>query len=255
MKRLLGRAVIGLVCLLALAYAAWRLQKSPTMQLMGELVTRVETSDSLVALTFDDGPNKGLAEEIVAILSRKQVRATFFLVGSAIERYPEQARLLFDAGHELGNHSYSHERMVLRRLSTIEREVEETDRLIRSLGYQGPIHFRAPYGKRLLVLPYYLMKKDRPHVLWDVAPDSNPGVGDDSVRLVTHVVEHVRPGSIILLHPFFESRRESIEAVPAIIDELRARGYRFVTVTELLTRAATAGESGAADDVSTPRAN
>lgn len=232
--RLLRFGALALLALLILATAAWKIHKSRTFQLMGTLVPRVETTDSLVALTFDDGPTPRFTQQILSILGEKDVPATFFLVGSALERFPEEARLLAEAGHELGNHSYTHRHMVLRRLSTVEEEVERTDRALRALGYTGPIHFRAPYGKRLVVLPYYLKRTGRVHVLWDVEPESYREVARDSARIVEHVVERVRPGSIVLLHPFFESRRESVKAVPAIIEELERRGYRFVTVSELM---------------------
>lgn len=237
MMRYLIRGAFAVLVLLLLTVIAWRTQRSRTFQLMGTFVPRVETADSVVALTFDDGPTPGYAETIVAMLAAKRVRATFFVVGSEVERFPDQARRLVEAGHELGNHSYTHRRLVLKRLSTIRDEVERTDRLIREAGHEGPIHFRAPYGKRLLVLPYYLSKTERTHVMWDVEPESYGEVAGDLARIVEHVVERVRPGSIVLLHTFYPDREASRRAVPGIIDALKARGYRFVTVSELLGRA------------------
>jgi peptidoglycan-N-acetylglucosamine deacetylase len=220
----------------ATAAAGWRLHKSRTFQLVGELIPRVNTPDSVVALTFDDGPTVAFTEEILTLLAERRVSATFFLVGSAIEREPDLARRIAAAGHEIGNHSWSHQPMVLRRPSSVQREVEATDRIIRQIGYAGPIHFRAPYGKRLLALPWYLMRTGRPHVLWDIEPESYPQIARDSARIVEHVIERVRPGSIILLHPFFESRRATITALPAVIDALRDAGYRIETVSALLER-------------------
>jgi peptidoglycan/xylan/chitin deacetylase (PgdA/CDA1 family) len=229
---------VAFTTVIVAATLVWFFNTPTTFQLIGEVVSRVETTDSVVALTFDDGPTRGFTEAIVEILEAKGIVATFFLVGSAIDRAPEQARWLVGTGHEIGNHSYSHDRMVLRTLPFVRAEIERTDALIRGTGYRGPIHFRAPYGKHLLVLPWYLDRTDRTHVLWDVAPESFRGVARDSAAIVQHALERVRPGSIILLHVFYESQRESLKAVPGLIDSLRARGYRFVTVSDLMSQAA-----------------
>jgi peptidoglycan/xylan/chitin deacetylase (PgdA/CDA1 family) len=233
MKRWIRGVAVALLLLVLLA-GTWRLHKSRTYQLFGELVRRVETPDSLVAITFDDGPTPGFTDEVLEILGRTGTPATFFVVGSSVEENPDQAAALVAAGHELGNHSYSHRVMVGRSPGFVTREIARTDSLIRTAGYAGPIHFRPPYGKRLVVLPWVLSRTDRTTVLWDIEPESDPAVARDPDSILTHVLERVAPGSIILLHPFFEARRPTLEALPRLIDELRARGYRPVTVSELL---------------------
>ncbi|HUF50640.1 MAG TPA: polysaccharide deacetylase family protein [Longimicrobiales bacterium] len=210
--------------------AAWRLSGSRTLQLFGELVTSVPVSDSVVALTFDDGPVPVYTDTVLALLRREDVHATFFVTGNSVARYPDLARTIIEEGHELGNHSYSHQRMVLMSPSTIRQEVEVTDSLIRAAGATGPIHFRPPYGKRLIVLPWYLSRTDRATVLWSLEPDSWFSRHTDMVR---HVVDNVQPGSIILLHVEIPSRAEGREALPMMIRELKQRGYRFATISEL----------------------
>jgi peptidoglycan-N-acetylglucosamine deacetylase len=210
--------------------AAWRLSGSRSTQLFGELVTSVPVSDSVVALTFDDGPVPFYTDTVLAVLRQENVRATFFVTGNSVARHPDIARRILEAGHELGNHSYSHRRMVLMSPSTIRDEVEVTDSLIRAAGATGPIHFRPPYGKRLLVLPWYLSRTDRATVLWSLEPDSWFSRHEDMIR---HVSDNVQPGSIILLHVEIPSRAEGRAALPLIIRELKQRGYRFATVTEL----------------------
>ncbi|MHB1413637.1 MAG: polysaccharide deacetylase family protein, partial [Chloroflexota bacterium] len=105
----------------------------------------------------------------------------------------------------------------------------------RAAGQTGPITFRPPYGKKLLLLPLYLAQTGRVSVMWDVEPDSYPEVAADPERIVAHVSERVQPGSIILLHIWPESRAASREAIPSLVSALKEQGYTFVTVSELLT--------------------
>ena len=210
--------------------AAWRLSGSRSMQLFGELVTSVPVSDSVVALTFDDGPVPLYTDTVLAVLRQEGVRATFFVTGNSVARNPYLARRVLRNGHELGNHSYSHRRMVLMSPSTVREEVETTDSLIRAAGATGPIHFRPPYGKRLVVLPWYLSRSDRATVLWSLEPDSWFSRHTD---MVSHVSDNVQPGSIILLHAEIPARAEGRAALPLMIRELKQRGYRFITVSEL----------------------
>jgi peptidoglycan-N-acetylglucosamine deacetylase len=227
-------AVLGLSALVAGGYAAWRLADSRTFQFAGELVHRVESGAPVVALTFDDGPTLGGTESILEILEREGVRATFFFTGAELVANPGLGPRFVEAGHELGNHTYSHSRMLFRTPSFIRREVEVTDSLIRQTGYSGPIHFRPPYGKKLLGLPLYLARTGRTTIMWDVEPDSHAEVAQSAQRIVAHVLDEVRPGSIILLHVMYPSRRESLAAVEGVIRGLKGRGYRLVTVSELL---------------------
>jgi peptidoglycan/xylan/chitin deacetylase (PgdA/CDA1 family) len=235
MRRIVLRTALALAVLLAVAYAAHRASKLRTWQVAGRIVARVETADSLVALTLDDGPT-AYTDSVLPVLAARGVRATFFLTGAAAAEEPGRFRRIAAAGHEIGNHSWSHRRMVGRSGATYRREVERTDSLFRSLGYAGPLHFRPPYGAKLVGLPLHLARTGRTTVTWDVEPDSYAGVAATADGITRHVLEETRPGSIVLLHVMFRSRATSRAALPAVIDSLRARGYRFVTVSELLAR-------------------
>ena len=231
----LGRvAIVGLVAVSLVAISAWRLSRSRDFQVLGSMVKRVETATPVVALTFDDGPLPGFTEETLDILRAEGVRATFFVTGEALEEHMAQARRIVAERHELGNHSYSHRRMIGVSYTFVREEIERTDALIRAAGYEDEIHFRPPYSKRLLVLPYYLSRTGRTTILCDVEPESYPEIAADAEKIVQHVVERARPGSIILLHVMNASRSESVRAVPAIIQALRSKGYTFVTISELL---------------------
>jgi peptidoglycan/xylan/chitin deacetylase (PgdA/CDA1 family) len=225
---------LSLVVIPLVLVVAWRLINSQTFQLFGGIVPSVETSEPLVALTLDDGPTARHTAEVLAILREAGVRATFFVVGQALERNPAECQQIVAEGHELGNHSTSHQRLVLKPYSLIRDEIEQTDRLIRACGYEGEIHFRSPNGKKLVLLPYYLSRTQRKNIFWDVGPESEREIAADADRIVQHVLAETRPGSIILLHVMYESRAESREALPGILQGLQERGYRFVTVSELL---------------------
>lgn len=226
-----GRVLLLLALLLPLeGKGLLLLMNSRRFQVLGEIVPRVEGTDSIVALTIDDGPTQRTAE-FLQMLDELDVRATFFVVGSGVAEDPESARQMVLAGHELGNHSYSHRRMIGRSLGFIRSELERTDSLIRAAGFTGDIHFRPPNGKKLVALPYFLARTGRRNVMVDIEPDSY--IRRDPDAIVRHVLERTRPGSIIILHVF--GVPASWEAVPGIVEGLRSRGYRFVTISELLS--------------------
>ncbi|MFD3743912.1 polysaccharide deacetylase family protein [Nocardia sp. NPDC058633] len=230
-RRWVISGVVALVVVLAVCAGLYALMNSRTYQVAGRLVDRVETDEKVVALTFDDGPTTR-TPEVLQMLSQSQVRATFYLVGDDLAAHPEYGAAIVGAGHEIGNHSYSHRRMVLVSGDTVREEIERTDAEIRRAGYPGPITFRPPYGKKLWALPRYLDEHDRTTVTWDVEPDSAGGASRETI--VAETLAQVRPGSIILLHVMHGG--ESAAAVPEIVRGLRAQGYRFVTVSDLLTR-------------------
>jgi peptidoglycan/xylan/chitin deacetylase (PgdA/CDA1 family) len=221
-----------LVSLVAGGYGLRELANARRFQLFGDLVARVDTSERVVALTFDDGPMAGSTEAVLAALARHRVKATFFLVGESIEAHPDQARAIAAAGHQIGNHSHSHQRMVFKSPSFIRSEVERADAAIASTGYRGEVVFRPPFGKKLVYLPCYLGRRGVPTIMWDVEPDSD--LHASAEEIVRRTVDQVRPGSIILLHVMVPARAESLRAVEPIVVELTRRGYRFVTVSELL---------------------
>ena len=228
------KIAIAVVVLFAVLWVIRTLGSSRTFQLFGEIVPRVDTERKVVALTFDDGPRADTVDEILAPLARANVKATFFVCGAEIQRHPAAAARLVAAGHELGNHSWSHHRMWFKSPSFMRQEFERTDTVIRAAGHRGPIHVRAPYCKKLVALPWYFAKNDRIHVTFDVEPESYPDIDRDMNALVAHVASNVRPGSIVLLHPWYRGRERTRAAIPLIVQSLKDRGYEFVTVNELL---------------------
>lgn len=226
--------ILGIVALgLGLGGAGFALSRVPDFQLFGTLVTRVETEVPVVALTFDDGPTDW-AHEVAALLADKHVRATFFVTGREAAENPRALKALIAGGHEMGNHSYSHPRMIVMAPGRVALEIEDTDAVLRQAGYAGPIPFRPPFGKKLITLPLYLARHDRASIMWSMAPESDPAPTEDPALIAERTIQNARPGDIILLHPMYNSRAATRAALPAIIDGLRARGFALVTLSELL---------------------
>jgi len=234
-----GRRVarLGVVLLVAVALVglgAYRLMNARSFQLLSRQVAHVTTDQKVVALTVDDGPAGEYVDAVLADLKRYQAQGTFFVVGAAAQENRSALRALIAAGHEIGNHSFTHPRLVFVSTATVAREVEATDRVIRSAGYRGPILFRPPFAKRLVSAPYYLWRHGRTTVMWDIEPDSRAAIADDPQAMANFVADTVRPGSIVLLHVWSGGSSTSRAALPLILKALTDTGYRVVTVTELL---------------------
>jgi len=225
------KSFITVVFSFGLIIGLYFISKSRTFQFFGEIYSRINTTQKVVSLTFDDGPSKNV-DEILNILKSENVKATFFLNGSSIEKHMDATVKIVETGHEIGNHSYLHNRLLLKSYDSIKEEIEKTDSLIQIAGYNQEIHFRPPYGKKLFMLPYYLKKNNRKTIMWDVEPESNSVRASNPEEMAKYAIENTRPGSIILLHVMF-GNKESMEAVNKIILGLKNKGYEFMTISEL----------------------
>nr|WP_246517438.1 polysaccharide deacetylase family protein [Clostridium aciditolerans] len=221
------------IVFLLTSFGTYKIMNSRSFQFFGGIVSRVNTKEKVVALTFDDGPSKKV-DKILSILNEENIKATFFLIGSEIDKYPDEAKKLVVSGQEIGNHTYSHNRMVFKSPSYIKKEIEDTDRLIRKIGYKDTIQFRPPNGKKLILLPYYLEQNNRKTILWDLEPNSYPEINSDSDKIVKYVLDNAKPGSIILLHPMYDEKDITINSIKGIIEGLKKKGYTFKTVNQLL---------------------
>jgi len=138
------KLIIAFILMALLFAGLFQVTKLRTFQFFGGLTYQAETKERVIALTFDDGPTKNV-DQILPLLNEYKAKATFFLIGNEIEKYLDEAKKLVEAGHQIGNHTYSHKRMVLKSPSFIKKEIEKTDELIRDIGYEGEIDFRPPY--------------------------------------------------------------------------------------------------------------
>jgi peptidoglycan-N-acetylglucosamine deacetylase len=222
-------AALGLV-----AWGTYWLMDSRTVQVMGDHVSRVDTTRKVVALTFDDGPDDVYASLIVNDLRQYGAKGTFYVIGVDAAEHPAALRTLVAAGEEIGNHSYDHRRLVFVSTTTVRHEVDAADAVIRTAGYTGPITFRPPYAKKLLSYPFEMASAGRITVMWDLEPDSKADISSGPQAMTQYVVDGVQPGSIIELHPWGAGNEATRKALPLIMSALRQGGYQFVTVSELL---------------------
>lgn len=231
MKKKIVYSAGAILCLFILLFASYKLMNSRTFQLFGGITNKVETNEKIVALTFDDGPSESV-KEILSILKQYNVKATFFLIGNEIEKYPDEAKNIVKAGHQVGNHTYSHQRMVFKSPAYIKKEIDKTDQLIKEAGYKEEIVFRPPNGKKLIGLPYYLHKIKKKTITWNLEPDT---YYDSAEEKIDYVLKSIKPGSILLMHPMYDRSGSELQAIEGIIKELKKEGYSFVTVNELKT--------------------
>lgn len=218
--------------LLSITVFLWRASKAQCWTLVGDAVCHVETTQRVVALSFDDGPTPDGIDFILPELQMRGVQATFFLIGNRMEHWPGQARRLAAAGMEVGNHSYSHKRMIGSSEAHYDGEIARTEALLRREGVPASGLFRPPFGKKLIGLPRSVSRAELRLIMWDVADDlaHHPTTED----YANDILQRVRPGSIILIHPMYFHNRVERAAIPLVLDGLAARGYRIVTVGQLL---------------------
>jgi peptidoglycan/xylan/chitin deacetylase (PgdA/CDA1 family) len=180
-----------------------------------------------VALTFDDGPG-ARTTELLRMLRQYHARATWFVLGQMVAANPGRLRQIAAAGHEIGNHSWSHELMTSVSTAEIRSQFDRTDRIVKRTIGQKPTLVRPPYGGINSRVAAELRQEGHPAILWDVDPldwrDRN------SSTVASRVLSHVHPGSIVLMHDIHST---TVSAVPRILAELDRRGYTFVTVSEL----------------------
>lgn len=230
-NRLLYRSLLIITIIFLLIFSFYKLIKSRSFQLFGSIYNHININEKYISLTFDDGPTK-YTDSILSILNDENIKATFFLIGEDLKRNIEEGKKIVSAGHQIGNHSFSHKRMIFTSYSSVKFEIETTDSIIRACGFKDEIVFRPPYCKKFVALPYYLGKNNRKTVTWDIEPET------DNYELLepdpSLVLSQVKPGSIILLHCMEASRVESRKYLPKIIQELKKQGYIFKTVSELI---------------------
>lgn len=198
-------------------------------------IKRADTEVKVVALTYDDGPSP-YTNQLLDILDRYQVKATFFEIGRNIEKHPEMVPMIVARGHELANHSYSHTDMMFKPREFLLSEIEKTDKLLQESGVkQDSISFRPPFGRRCVVLSYLLSQMQKKLIMWDVDPQDydNTLTAED---IANRVIDNVRSGSIVLMHDSGGDRSKTLAATQAIVKTLQSKGYAFKTVSELLKK-------------------
>lgn len=235
-----GMAAIAAAVLIFLAGTATLMVfvMHPNASLWAETVWRAPSETDAVALTFDDGPDPKSTREIARILEEHGVPGAFFVVGERVEAHPEMVRELHEAGHLICNHTQTHAIALHFSLwRTARRELRACSAAIASVLGKEPTLFRAPQGIKNPALGDVIGELELTTVGWDVR--GLDSMSDDPDAIERRIVPKARPGSVIMLHDGTglggrDDRRATIEALPRIIEGLRARGLRFVRLDELL---------------------
>lgn len=179
-----------------------------------------------IALTFDDGPHPQYTPEMLSVLKERNVKATFFLLGEEVEKYPEIVKQLQEEGHVVGNHSYKHEQLSKLTMEQACKQVNRTNDLIYDITGVYPSYLRPPFGDWHEKLD---CEVNMVEVLWDV--DTLDWSSKNHASIVQKVINNVKENDIILMHDGYET---SVTAAREIIDTLQKQGYEFVTVDEIL---------------------
>jgi peptidoglycan-N-acetylglucosamine deacetylase len=213
---------------------------SPVSPVFGKVYYAGDTTDKVIALTFDDGPNGEYTTQILDILKKYNINATFFCIGTNVALYPDIAKRIIAEGNVIGNHSYSHD--ANHALSTYgERDLEKAEQVIYTVTGVSPHLYRPPHGKKTPWELDCVKKNQLIEITWSV--EVNDQVGLDGINnFVSKVVSKTSAGSIILLHDGYglehndqnADKTFTVQALPLIIEQLLAKGYRFVTVPQLL---------------------
>ena len=227
-------ASLGLALLLALLLLAvrpWPATEAEPVVIWGGPPTVKQ-----VALTFDDGPSPHYTPEIMMVLHHYRAQATFFVLGEKVEKYPYLVHALLGAGHEVGNHTFDHQRLTKIADPGRENEVERTAVDLDLLGDRTSRWIRPPFGSFDEHFQAYVAHTHGRIVLWSIDSGDWRGLGRDTI--VKNVVNRVRPGAIVIFHDSDETgkvdRRPTVEALKLIVPALQRMGYRLVTISQLV---------------------
>lgn len=202
----------------------------PTSAGLRDSYNRVETKLPFVALTFDDGPHPANTPRLLDLLKAKNVKATFYVVGTNAKRYPEIMRRIVAEGHEIGNHSVTHPNLSKLSADGVRNELRVCHEAIVAATGVAPRTMRPPYGAITSAQKSWIKKEfGYSSILWSVDPLDWKKPGSSVVA--SRLVSGASPGGILLAHDIHAG---TIDAMPSTIDQLLARGFRFVTVTQLL---------------------
>ncbi|PYI83018.1 MAG: polysaccharide deacetylase family protein [Verrucomicrobia bacterium] len=237
--RLLFLCFIGLIATLALGtekkVPLRTSEKSERNAATEQSITfsSVHVDGPYIAMTFDDGPSATLTPKLLDLLAARHIKATFFVIGENVAEHPEIVARAAREGHEIGNHSWSHPNFAKMSEDRVHQQLWRTDDAIRNATGKRPTLMRPPYGsitareKRWIhdELGYDI-------ILWDVDPYDWKRPGPAVVR--NRILKETQPGSIVLSHDIHPG---TIEAMPSTLDALAAKGFKFVTVSEVIRMA------------------
>ncbi|MGI8957071.1 MAG: polysaccharide deacetylase family protein [Chthoniobacterales bacterium] len=203
---------------------------SPTAAEQAISYSAVHVDGPYIAMTFDDGPSEKLTPELLDLLAKHHIHATFFVIGQNVVEHPEILQRAVREGHEIGNHSWTHPVFGKMSDQRVRAELQKTDDAIRAAIGKRPVLMRPPYGSITARQKKWIHTEfGYCTILWDVDPLDWKRPGPSVVT--SRIVRETRPGSIILSHDIHPG---TIKAMPETFGQLEAKGFKFVTVSELI---------------------
>ncbi len=204
----------------------------PTVPPAGAKVSysQVNITQKVVAMTFDDGPHPSLTPKLLDILKARNIKCTFFVIGKQAQEYPQIIRRIIAEGHEIGNHTWTHASLSSLSDAQIRKELQQSEDALVAAANVRPHLVRPPYGAiNARVKQLMFSEFGYSTIMWSVDPQDwrRPGVSVVTSRLVNGA----RPGSIMLAH---DIHPPTIQAMPSMFDQLLAKGFQFVTVSQLM---------------------
>ena len=235
MKIMMGYLLAGAAA--AAIGAAGYESMSPTGQLYGRTFSGLPRGSKKIALTFDDGPNDPHTQKLLEVLAKHDARATFFLIGHYARKHPDIVRVIAQAGHAIGNHTFSHPNLIFVSALQTRLQLEECDHILSDILGYSPTLFRPPFGGRLPETLKIARRMRLQPVMWNVTGWDWKTFSADFVE--RRVSQQIRGGDVILLHDgshlsFGFDRAHTVIATDRLIHSHKASGYEFVTVPEMM---------------------
>lgn len=234
-------AAVACVVGAAIVFAGFTVFFDQAVLVRKDTIFRVKETEKLVAITFDDGPSPIWTPKILDELKRANIKATFFLLGEHVEQYPGIARRIVAEGHEIGNHSNTHHVLLYYTIPELEKEVLDAEHIIKRATGVTTHYFRPPKAWLTSEEKVKLKEMGYEVVLWSL--NSKDWVTFDDKYIRNYIVRNVRPGDIILFHDsggVFSAeggdRSETVRVIYRLSELLREKGYRFVTLSELIRK-------------------
>ncbi len=245
--RIALRCAIVLALIALAGFTAYEASESPGNQLFGKTVVSGPSNERVVALTYDDGPNPPYTQRILDVLDREGVHATFFLVGRAVAAYPKIVAREARSGDALGNHTWDHGHLIMMNAAPVRESLNRTENAIFAASGVRTHVMRPPFGSRDWLVLNQARKMGYTPVMWSV-PLARDWEYPPARVIAARILRYVHDGSIIVLHdgnrgmlcskerlnPHLCDRNNDIEATRLIVEALKKRGYRFVTIPQLI---------------------
>ncbi|MEA1986481.1 MAG: polysaccharide deacetylase family protein [Candidatus Marinimicrobia bacterium] len=201
------------------------------------IIFRGNDEEKIIAFTFDDGPNQPYTNQILEVLKKYNAKATFFQLGENINKHPEAIKKIISGKHEIGNHSFSHRKLICKSPDFIRNEIQKTDDILKKFKVETKV-FRPPYGLMFLSLPFTMQKFNKKIIMWEI--DSKDYLNRPAKQISDKILRRVKPGSIILMHDGSGTaggnRSNTVEALKLCLPKLIEQGYKFSTISDLLLK-------------------